>query len=176
MRSIAAGLPRVAFAMLLGSSPAHAQYEAGRRFAGPRIGLAYVGTAPNFGAQFEIAREDRIGIGGFVDYWSYNYAPEPANANVTYLAFGAAGSYHFKVEDVKWDPFLGLSLGYYAVSYGIAQDYGGGFPAAGSSSADREGCGTSSKKAPPLCSGAGSAWHTSRSDSTSGSSTWHWGY
>ncbi|MFN2317396.1 MAG: hypothetical protein ABR551_11885 [Gemmatimonadales bacterium] len=116
-----AGLSRAAALIILTTTlfatVVEAQYEPGRKFLGPRIGLSGVGGAPAFGAQFEVAREDRIGIGALVDYWSYNSGAGFGSVGVSYLALGATGSYHFEVEDTRWDPFVGLALGYFVVSW-----------------------------------------------------------
>lgn len=99
------------------TSVASAQYESGRKFVGPHIGLSGVGSAPSIGAQFEVAMDGRLGIGGFVDYWSYDFGNSFENAGVSYIALGATGSYHFEIDDDKWDPFVGLALGYFVVSW-----------------------------------------------------------
>lgn len=117
MRLMLRAFPAAVLLWVTLSAVAAAQYEPGRKFAGPRLGLSGVGSAPAFGAQFEVAREDRVGVGAFVDYWSYDYGVGFGSAGVSYLALGATGSYHFEVEDTRWDPFVGLALGYFVVSW-----------------------------------------------------------
>jgi len=117
MRSAIRGTALVLLVLLGLAGPASAQFEAGKKFFGPRIGLSGVGSAPAIGAAFEVAREGQIGIGGFVDYWSYSSRIGGFRSSVSYLAFGATGSYHFEVDDDRWDPFVGLALGYYVVGY-----------------------------------------------------------
>jgi hypothetical protein len=55
-------LAAVFLATALGSSAASAQWEQGKRFAGPHIGLSGVGSTISFGAAYELA-----------DYWSYGF-------------------------------------------------------------------------------------------------------
>lgn len=117
MRASARGLLVASCAMVLITSLAAGQYAGGRKFIGPRLGLSGVGNSASIGAEFEVARDERIGIGGFADYWSYSDRFEDLTSSVSYLAFGATGSYHFEVEDDRWDPFVGLALGYFIVSY-----------------------------------------------------------
>jgi len=117
MRLSARGLLLALGSLMLTANLASAQWEAGRKFIGPRIGLSGVGSAPAFGGAFEVARDDRIGIGGFIDYWSFDLSPFDGGTSATYISFGATGSYHFEVSDSKWDPFVGLALGYFVVSF-----------------------------------------------------------
>jgi hypothetical protein len=97
----------------LGSSAASAQWEQGKRFAGPHIGLSGVGSTISFGAGFEQGYNKNIGIGAVVDYWSYG----EGGFDFSYFALAVLGNYHFPVTDTKIDPFLGLGLGYYVVSF-----------------------------------------------------------
>ena len=106
-------LMAVVFAMLFSSSAVSAQWETGKWFAGPHIGLSGVGSAISFGGAVEKGYNKNIGIGALVDYWSYG----DFGADVTYFSLAALGSYHFPLTDTKLDPFLGLGLGYYVVSW-----------------------------------------------------------
>ncbi len=107
-------LTAVMFATLFSSAGVSAQWEQGKRFAGPHIGLSGVGSSISFGAAYEQqAFRPNVGISAMVDYWSFG---EGNNFNYKYIAIAALGSYHFILTDTKLDPFLGLGLGYYIVS------------------------------------------------------------
>jgi hypothetical protein len=104
------------FALLVSSSAVSAQWEAGKWFAGPHIGLSGVGSTISFGAAAEKAYNKNIGITGMFDYWSYDPGGFSDDFNYRYIAIAGLGSYHFIVTNTKIDPFLGLGLGYYVVS------------------------------------------------------------
>jgi hypothetical protein len=105
-------LMAVVIAVLFSSSAVSAQWETGKWFAGPHIGLSGVGSTISFGAGLEKGYNKNIGIGGLVDYWSYGVT----GFDYSYFSLAALGSYHFTLTDTKLDPFLGLGLGYYVVS------------------------------------------------------------
>ncbi|MDB5241203.1 MAG: hypothetical protein JWP57_1828 [Spirosoma sp.] len=102
-----------------------------RAFAGSRnkylnvgVGLAsYYGGGLPLGASFEVDIKDNISVGGSVDYLRYSYG-------YNFIYFGARGSYHLgellNVQDSKFDPYVGATLGFrhsgYANTYGY--DYG----------------------------------------------------
>jgi hypothetical protein len=98
-----------------------AQYEVGQKYLGAHIGLSGVGSSAAFGVNGELAYKDRIGIGAWIDTWSYGDSFGTAlggvNWDVRYIALAGTGSYHIAIESSpKWDPFVGLALGYYLVS------------------------------------------------------------
>jgi hypothetical protein len=107
-------------AMLLLSIPSgafgQANFDAGRSYAGPTIGLAFLGSAPQFGLNYEYAmRMDfgMVGIGGVFRYWSYSEGYYYGNWKYSNILFGVQGNYHFKVDpSTKFDPWAGLVLGY----------------------------------------------------------------
>jgi hypothetical protein len=105
-------LAAAVFAVLFSSSAVSAQWESGKWFAGPHIGLSGVGSTISFGAAAEKGYNKNIGIGAVVDYWSYG----ESSFDYSYFSLAAMGNYHFIVTDTKIDPFLGLGLGYYVVS------------------------------------------------------------
>ena len=117
-------LTAVVAACLLGiSTSADAQFAKGQNYLGPHIGLSGVGSTFSFGGDYERGITDKIGpgsigIGAMVDYWSYgfNYAFALGDFSYKYLSIGFTGSYHFILDDHRWDPFAGLVLGYYIVS------------------------------------------------------------
>jgi hypothetical protein len=111
--------------LLIGSAmlPAEAegQFGAAQKYVGAHVGLSGVGSAPAIGINGEISYNDRIGIGAWLDTWSYGDSYGTAlggySWDVRYIAAAATGSYHFPIESQpKLDPFLGLALGYFVVS------------------------------------------------------------
>ena len=135
----------------LTSRPAAAQFEYGKNYAGAHVGLSGVGSALTLGLDYERAVTKPgdvgpgiIGVGGLFDYFSYG-SNEYGFSDVgswTYLDFGASGMYHFVLSDRKWDPFVGLVLGYEVASWSWKGNYsymnqyyspsGGGFTIGGS--------------------------------------------
>jgi len=85
----------------------------GKTYVGPSLGLSFLGTAPQFGANFESGIEENIGVGGLLRYWYYSQNLGWAYSNI--LIAGQA-NYHFKVDVDKLDPFVGIILGYDVVS------------------------------------------------------------
>ena len=91
----------------------------GKNYLGPSIGLGFINSSPMFGVNYEHALDKNFGIGGIVRYQSYS---EDIGYGVswgyTYMFFGAQVNYHFEdlIKDTKWDPFVGLVLGYNSVS------------------------------------------------------------
>ena len=116
---------------------ASAQLAKGQKFLGVHLGLSGVGSAAAIGASGEVAYNDRISLGAWLDTWSYgdNYAVlgDAVSWNVRYVALAGTGAYHFPVEsNPKLDPFLGLSLGYYVVSSSTSSSIGGSYGGASS--------------------------------------------
>jgi hypothetical protein len=107
---------------------AAAQFGPNQKYLGVHVGLSGVGSTANYGVDGEVAYNDHIGIGGWLDTWSYGYNYGDAfgsyNWSVRYIAIAATGSYHFQVKSTpKLDPFLGLALGYYIVSTSASGSY-----------------------------------------------------
>lgn len=95
----------------------NAQFEAGKSYAGPAVGLSFLGSTLAFGASYEYGMSvDEIGvdapgvlgIGGIVRYWSY----DEGFFSYSDLLIAAQGNYHFVLENNKIDPYLGLVIGY----------------------------------------------------------------
>ncbi len=89
------------------------------------VGLAaYYGAGLPLGASFEVDVANNFSVGGSVDYLHYS-------GGYTFIYAGARGSYHvgelLGVQDKKFDPYVGATLGFrhtsYAYSYGY-YDYG----------------------------------------------------
>jgi hypothetical protein len=107
--------------LFLAPQNSSAQFTKSSMLIGPHIGLAAYSSAPLFGANFEVgvtepgkAGPGIIGIGGRVDYFSYSYFTD---WTFTWITVGVTGNYHFQFDDKKWDPFLGLEIGYEHVSW-----------------------------------------------------------
>ena len=83
---------------------------------GPAIGLGNVGGASaSFGGRFERAikplpemNNGILGIEASFDYYSWS----TPFYSWKYIPIGVTANYHFKLDDPKIDPFIGLGLGY----------------------------------------------------------------
>ena len=137
IRKISTALLAVAMLALLAST-ASAQFENQKNYAGVHIGLSGVGSALTLGADYERGITNPgevgpgiIGIGGLFDYYSYSDAG--LYGKWTYIDFGVSGMYHFVLDNKKWDPFLGLVLGYEVASWSWNSGYSSilGSPTAG---------------------------------------------
>ncbi len=114
------------------SQPAAAQarggvgsFHPGYSDIGPIIGLGGInGASIAIGGRFEHGIQSlpsmANGTLGFqlgLDYWSWSRIVEgPPGVfytwRITYLPIGATFNYHFKLDEPKLDPFVGLGLGY----------------------------------------------------------------
>lgn len=101
-------------------NPAPGGMALGYTDIGAVVGLGGLGEASMaLGGRFERVfkavpdlGDGLIGIGVSVDWYSYSIGPY----DWSYIPVGATANYHFKMENKKWDPFLGVGLGYYIVS------------------------------------------------------------
>jgi hypothetical protein len=132
-------------AVALFPSRANAQFTNGSSYIGPELGLGIgFGNGIMFGGMFETPITDpgtvgpgRLAIAARVDYWSwsnnngdylYNYS-----YTYSYIPIGVICDYHFVLLDpkgmqTKWDPFIGLGLGYVIVSSSYSGPaFGNGF-------------------------------------------------
>ncbi len=145
-------LRKLSVALLAGSvialfaPKANAQFEKGMNYAGAHVGLSGVGSALTLGLDYErgITQPGEvgpgiIGIGGLFDYFTYGADEYAYGGSWTYIDFGVSGMYHFVLQDKKWDPFLGLVLGYEVASWkwnnayaGLYSPSAGGFTLGGS--------------------------------------------
>ncbi len=91
-------------------------FEAGKSYAGPSIGLSFLGSAPEFGVNYEYGMKmdfGTVGIGGLFRYWGYSEDWADGTFKYTNILIGAQGNYHFKMDpDSKLDPWAGVILGY----------------------------------------------------------------
>ncbi len=118
---------------------AGAQLTKGQKILGVHVGLSGVGSAASVGVSGEVAYNSRISIGGWLDTWSYGQSyrsgTESANWSVRYVAIAGTGAFHFPIEsNPKWDPFVGLALGYYVVNSSTSSSLGADYSYSGSSS------------------------------------------
>lgn len=91
---------------------------------GPAIGIGGLnGASASFGGRFERAIKPlpdlgngTLGIEASFDYYSWGDSFIGYSWNYRYIPIGVTANYHFKVQDTRFDPFLGLGLGYNIVS------------------------------------------------------------
>ncbi|MCC6255558.1 MAG: hypothetical protein IT276_11635 [Ignavibacteriaceae bacterium] len=97
-----------------------AQFTPNKHYLGPSIGLSFLGSTPQFGANYEYSMVVKdfgtIGIGGILRYWSYSEDFYDGGWKYTDILIGAQGNYHFKLDTDKFDPWIGLTLAYDAGS------------------------------------------------------------
>jgi hypothetical protein len=96
-----------------------------KNFLDPGIGLGTYYKGLPFGVSFEHGFTDRISAGAFLNYSSYS-DNSLYNYNLHLLYAGLRGSYHLaellNVSNPAFDPYAGISLGYYSASYSYAGD------------------------------------------------------
>lgn len=113
-----------------GGLPAGA-FEIGDNMFGAVIGFGGLGEASSsFGGRFERAvkalpdlANGTLSFGLDADYYRYVYNGQPYSASEAHIPLAAHVSYHFRLDDRRWDPFVGLGLGYTIVSY--SESYSG---------------------------------------------------
>jgi hypothetical protein len=98
-----------------------AQYAVGKHYAGPSLGLSFLGSSVQLGANYEYGMDvkeigidapGKLGIGGIVRYWSYSEKYFGGEWSYTDILIGAQANYHFKIGSDKWDPWAGITLAY----------------------------------------------------------------
>lgn len=89
---------------------------------GQWVGAHFVLTDPvGFGASFEYALEENIGLGGQLRYWSWSKDFFSATFTETVIMPQAVGNYHFQPNE-KVDPYVGARLGFAIYSYSYDVD------------------------------------------------------
>lgn len=126
MRSLGYAVRLVALASAVGASAGQAQgIGLGFTDLGGVVGLGGLGGASlAFGGRFEKVikplpdlGDGLLGIQVGADWWSWNYDYFQGNSSsVSYIPIGVTANYHFKMENKKFDPFVGAGLGFYIVS------------------------------------------------------------
>ena len=96
------------FVFLLMQLNTSAQFTADKHYAGPSLGFYFHGSSVILGGNYEygLALKDigTIGIGGIIRYYTYS----AGNWKYTDILIGAQGNYHFKMDNKKFDPWVGL--------------------------------------------------------------------
>jgi hypothetical protein len=95
----------------------YAQYIEGKHYAGPSIGLSFLGSTFQIGGNYEYAMNVQdfgmIGVGGILRYWGYSETFNLGKWKYTNILIGGQGNYHFKIKDYEHlDPYAGLVLAY----------------------------------------------------------------
>jgi hypothetical protein len=122
---------------------ASAQAKMGQGFGvgyndvGAVIGLGGLnGASASFGGRFEHAIKNLpefgngvLGIQAAFDYYSwsddFNGAGFGYSWSYKYIPIGVTANYHFKLDEPKIDPFVGLGLGYNIVSCNVSGTFNG---------------------------------------------------
>lgn len=87
---------------------------------GPAIGIGGIsGASASFGGRFEHAIKSLpdlgngvLGVQASFDYYSWS----TPGYSWKYIPIGVTANYHFKLDEPKFDPFVGLGLGYRVIS------------------------------------------------------------
>lgn len=139
-RLVAAATLAAIAAMPLNAQSAQATASTVRGFGvghtdiGPTVGLGGLGAASfALGGRFERglrALPDLgngvLGIGVSADWYNYNERFLNSDYDFTYIPIAATANYHFNVKNKKYDPFLGLGLGYLVVNTPYTGSYDSG--------------------------------------------------
>jgi hypothetical protein len=108
------------------AAPAAAQMKGAANFStgytdvGPVIGIGGIGSASaSFGGRFEHAIKalpdmgnGMLGVEAGFDYYSWSNS----FYSYKYIPIGVTANYHFKLDEPKIDPFIGLGLGYQMIT------------------------------------------------------------
>ena len=107
---------------------------------GPTVGLGGLnGASASFGGRFEHAIKPlpdmgngMLGIQVSAEYYSWSAGGSGAgftySSSIKYIPLGATANYHFNVANQpKFDPFVGLGLGYNIVTCSYSSNFGGSF-------------------------------------------------
>ena len=95
---------------------------------GAVLGLGGIGSASaSFGGRFEHAIKPLPGMGNGIlgiqaafDYYSWSAGFTGYSWSYKYIPVGVTANYHFKLDEPKIDPFVGLGLGYNIISCSVA--------------------------------------------------------
>ena len=96
------------------------QYEVGKHYAGPSIGLSFLGSTAQLGLNYEYAFVIKdfgtVGAGGIFRYWGYKESFLGGSWSYTNILIGGQFNYHFRMDNKKFDPWVGAVLAYDAGS------------------------------------------------------------
>ena len=101
-----------------------ANFGVGYTDVGAVIGLGGLnGASASFGGRFEHAIKQLpdlgngiLAIGASFDYYSWSASYVGYSWSYKYIPIGVTANYHFKLDEPKIDPFVGLGLGYNVVN------------------------------------------------------------
>lgn len=115
-KNVARLIAVISLITILISTTGYSQYDLGKSYLGPTIGLSFLGSTFQFGANYEYSLElenfGNVGIGGVFRYWSYSETYYSGEWSYTDILIGVQGNYHFKLSNDKLDPWAGLVLAY----------------------------------------------------------------
>jgi hypothetical protein len=118
--------------LLFLSSVNFAQFEVGKHHAGPSLSIGFGGWGLGFGADYEYGMSMKdigvdapgtLGIGGIFRYYNWSENWGSYKWSYTDIIIGAQGNYHFKLDNSKLDPWLGVVLGFDVSS--VSDNYDG---------------------------------------------------
>ena len=112
---------RIAGAQSKGGTPI---FTTGYTDIGAVVGLGGLnGASASFGGRFEHAIKPlpslgngMLGIQAAAEYYSWSASYVGYGWSYKYIPVGVTANYHFKLDEPKLDPFVGLGLGYNIVS------------------------------------------------------------
>ncbi|MGQ0639600.1 MAG: outer membrane beta-barrel protein [Gemmatimonadaceae bacterium] len=117
------------------TAPKARAFNVGHTDIGPTLGLGGIGAASfAIGGRFERGiralpdmGDGVLGIGVSADWYNYNDTFTGADYDFTYIPIAATANYHIKIENnSKFDPFVGLGLGYLIVDTPYSGSYNSG--------------------------------------------------
>ena len=124
LRKIVGSVTVAAVVVAASAAQVSAQVSKGYTDVGAVVGIGNLGSASaSFGGRFEHIFKvlpdlggGLLGIGLSADYYSYSNGYTGYNYSFKYIPIGATVNYHFKLENKKFDPFIGAGLGYQIIN------------------------------------------------------------
>ncbi|GAB4286901.1 MAG: hypothetical protein Kow0098_02670 [Ignavibacteriaceae bacterium] len=112
-------------------SSVNAQVEAGKNYAGPALGISFLGSAMQIGGNYEfivnLPETGNVGFGAVFRYWAYSEGFSGGSWQYTNFVIGGQANYHFELSEAPVNPWAGIIIAY----NGGTVDYdgpGGGYP------------------------------------------------
>lgn len=100
--------------LIIITSSSIAQIAPGQHYLGPSVGLSFLGSTFQLGANYEYGMKlsdiGTIGVGGIFRYWSYKETFYTGRWNYVNVVMGAQSNYYFKLENEKIEPWAGVVL------------------------------------------------------------------
>jgi hypothetical protein len=108
-------------------------FSLGYTDVGAVVGLGGIGGASaSFGGRFEHAFKALpdmgngiLGIQAAFDYYSWGSSFTGYSWSYKYIPIGVTANYHFKLDEPKIDPFVGVGLGYNIISCSVTGSFSG---------------------------------------------------